>query len=230
MIRGGCWWPTCAWDGCAQGHHRHGCPGDPWEPHAGDALMRHPPRNAKHEDIIGVTLEVQGGDNIQAPDIDFWSTSPWRGVRVTFGTCICSPALEADRPANTDARMDLLGSFDVLSSITTGTSCRSGCAVQAGGLDIRYALPRCPMRRNPFVFHCAHAAASDWFAASAGTPCRARSARACPWRRRVGLQQRAIVVRGRLARRRAPAGEPLPRVRSDRALSLAGQIIRVSDA
>src|SRR5205814_193837 len=49
-----------------------------------DALMRHPPRNVAHEDIIGVTLDVQGGDNIPAPDIDFGHLTV-HGVRVTFG-------------------------------------------------------------------------------------------------------------------------------------------------
>ncbi len=35
-----------------------------------DALTRHP-RNVRHEEIIGVTLDVQSGDNIPARDIDF---------------------------------------------------------------------------------------------------------------------------------------------------------------
>jgi hypothetical protein len=47
--------------------------------------------------------------------------------------------------------------------------------------------------------------------------------------RRVGLQQRAVVFEERLLGRRAPAGEQLPRVRSDRSALTRGQIIRVSD-
>ena len=78
-----------------------------------DALMRHPPRNAKHEDIIGVTLDVQGGDNIQAPDIDFGHLTV-HGVRVTFGDMYLFQHWKlTDQPTLT-LGMDLLGSFDVL--------------------------------------------------------------------------------------------------------------------
>ena len=78
-----------------------------------DALMRHPPRNAAHEDIIGVTLDVQGGDNIQAPDIDFGHLSV-HGVRVTFGDMYLFQHWKlTDQPTLT-LGMDLLGSFDVL--------------------------------------------------------------------------------------------------------------------
>jgi hypothetical protein len=78
-----------------------------------DALMRHPPRNAAHEDIIGVTLDVQGGDNIQAPDIDFGHLSV-RGVRVTFGDMYLFQHWKLTSEPTLTLGMDLLGSFDVL--------------------------------------------------------------------------------------------------------------------
>ena len=78
-----------------------------------NALMRHPPRNAAHEDIIGVTLDVQGGDNIQAPDIDFGHLSV-HGVRVTFGDMYLFQHWKLTDEPTLTLGMDLLGSFDVL--------------------------------------------------------------------------------------------------------------------
>ncbi len=78
-----------------------------------DALMRHPPRNATHTDIIGVTLDVQSGDYLQAPDIDFGKLTV-KGVHVTFGDMYLFQHWGlTDEPALT-LGMDLLGSFDVL--------------------------------------------------------------------------------------------------------------------
>jgi predicted aspartyl protease len=78
-----------------------------------DALMRHPPRDTRHEEIIGVTLDVQGGDNIRAPDIDFGHLTV-HGVRVTFGDMYLFQHWKlTDQPTLTIG-MDLLGSFDVL--------------------------------------------------------------------------------------------------------------------
>src|SRR5437762_12695386 len=48
-----------------------------------DALMRHPPRNVAHEDVIGVTHDEQDGDNSPIPDIDFGHLTS-RDVTVTF--------------------------------------------------------------------------------------------------------------------------------------------------
>src|SRR2546429_390521 len=76
-----------------------------------DALMRYPPRNVAHEDVIGVTLDVQGGDNIPMPDIDFGHLTI-RGVRVTFGDMYLFQHWKlTDEPTLTPG-MDLLGSFD----------------------------------------------------------------------------------------------------------------------
>ena len=77
------------------------------------ALMRHPPGNAAHEDIIGVTLDVQGGDNIPAPDIDFGRLTI-HGVRVTFGDMYLFQHWKLTDEPTLTLGMDLLGSFDVL--------------------------------------------------------------------------------------------------------------------
>ncbi len=78
-----------------------------------DALMRHPPRNVAHEDVIGVTLDVQGGDSIPMPDIDFGHLTV-RGVRVTFGDMYLFQHWNLTDEPTLTLGMDLLGSFDVL--------------------------------------------------------------------------------------------------------------------
>jgi hypothetical protein len=78
-----------------------------------NALMRHPPRNAAHQDIIGVTLDVQSGDYLQAPDIDFGHLTV-RGVRVTFGDMYLFQHWGLTEEPALTLGMDLLGSFDVL--------------------------------------------------------------------------------------------------------------------
>jgi hypothetical protein len=78
-----------------------------------DALMRHTPRNAAREEIIGVTLDVQSGDNIPAPDIDFGSMIV-RGANITFGDMYLFQHWKlTDQPTLTIG-MDLLGSFDAI--------------------------------------------------------------------------------------------------------------------
>jgi Aspartyl protease len=77
------------------------------------ALMRHPPSNTAHEDIIGVTLDVQGGDNIASPDIDFGHMKV-RGVRITFGDMYLFQHWKLTGEPTLTLGMDLLGSFDVL--------------------------------------------------------------------------------------------------------------------
>jgi predicted aspartyl protease len=78
-----------------------------------EALMRHPPRNATHEEIVGVTLDVQRGDNIPAPDIDFGSMQV-KGAHITFGDMYLFQHWKlTDQPTLT-LGMDMLGSFDVL--------------------------------------------------------------------------------------------------------------------
>jgi predicted aspartyl protease len=77
------------------------------------ALMRVTPRNAASEEIIGVTLDVQTGDNLLAPDIDFGDLQI-KGARITFGDMYLFQHWKlTDEPMLT-LGMDLLGSFDVL--------------------------------------------------------------------------------------------------------------------
>jgi Aspartyl protease len=78
-----------------------------------NALMRHPPRNARQQDIVGVTLDVQSGDYLQAPDIDFGHMSV-RGVRITFGDMYLFQHWGLTEEPALTLGMDLLGSFDVL--------------------------------------------------------------------------------------------------------------------
>jgi len=78
-----------------------------------EALMHHRPRNAAREDVIGVTLDVQTGDNIPAPDIDFGNLVV-KGANITFGDMYLFQHWKlTDQPTLT-LGMDLLGSFDVL--------------------------------------------------------------------------------------------------------------------
>jgi Aspartyl protease len=78
-----------------------------------EALMRHPPRNARHEDIVGVSLDVQSGDNLPLPDLDFGHLRV-QGVRITFGDMYLFQHWKfTDEPTLT-LGMDLLGSVDVL--------------------------------------------------------------------------------------------------------------------
>jgi len=77
------------------------------------ALMRHPPSDAKHADITGVTLDVQSGDDIRAPDIDFGDLTV-HGAHIVFGDMYLFHRWHlAEQPA-LSLGMDLLGSFDVL--------------------------------------------------------------------------------------------------------------------
>jgi hypothetical protein len=77
------------------------------------ALMRRVPRNTAHEDIIGVTLDVQGGDSMMMPDIDFGHLTV-RGVHVTFGDMYVFQHWNLTESPTLTLGMDLLGSFDVL--------------------------------------------------------------------------------------------------------------------
>ncbi len=78
-----------------------------------NALMRHPPHNAAREDIIGVTLDVQSGEYLPAPDIDFGHLMV-RGVRITFGDMYLFQHWGLTQEPALTLGMDLLGSFDVL--------------------------------------------------------------------------------------------------------------------
>jgi hypothetical protein len=77
------------------------------------ALMRVPPRNATKEEIVGVTLDVQTGDNLLAPDIDFGNLQV-KGAHITFGDMYLFQHWKLTREPTLTLGMDLLGSFDVL--------------------------------------------------------------------------------------------------------------------
>lgn len=77
------------------------------------ALMRHPPRDAKRAQIVGVTLDVQTGDNLAAPSIEMGGLTI-SGVHITFGDMYLFQHWHmTDKPVLL-LGMDLLGSFDTL--------------------------------------------------------------------------------------------------------------------
>jgi hypothetical protein len=78
-----------------------------------NALARHP-RNVVRDEIVGVSLDVQGGESFLAPDIDFGGRVSIRGLQITFGDMYVFHYWKlTDEPALT-LGMDLLGSFDIL--------------------------------------------------------------------------------------------------------------------
>jgi predicted aspartyl protease len=78
-----------------------------------EALMRHPPKDAKRAQITGVTLDVQTGENLAAPQIEMGGLTI-NGVHITFGDMYLFEHWHmTDRPVLL-LGMDLLGSFDVL--------------------------------------------------------------------------------------------------------------------
>lgn len=77
------------------------------------ALVRNLPSNATREEIIGVTLDVQGGDSFPAPDIDFGSLQV-KGAHITFGDMYLFQHWKMTGEPTLTLGMDLLGSFDVL--------------------------------------------------------------------------------------------------------------------
>ena len=77
------------------------------------ALMAVPSRNAAKEEIIGVTLDVQTGDNLLAPDIDFGHFQV-KGAHITFGDMYLFQHWNLTKEPTLTLGMDMLGSFDVL--------------------------------------------------------------------------------------------------------------------
>jgi predicted aspartyl protease len=77
------------------------------------ALMAIPSHNALKEDIVGVTLDVQTGDMLLAPDIDFGHLQV-KGAHITFGDMYLFQHWKLTREPTLTLGMDLLGSFDVL--------------------------------------------------------------------------------------------------------------------
>jgi Aspartyl protease len=79
-----------------------------------NALMRQPPRNAAHEDIIGVTLDVEGGDYLEAPAIAFGDRMTVNGAHVTFGDMYLFQHWNLTEEPALTIGMDVLGTFDVM--------------------------------------------------------------------------------------------------------------------
>jgi predicted aspartyl protease len=78
-----------------------------------NALMRHPPRDVKRAQVTGVTLDVQTGDSVPAPQIELGGLTI-RGVHITFGDMYLFQHWHmTDKPVLL-LGMDLLGSFDTL--------------------------------------------------------------------------------------------------------------------
>jgi predicted aspartyl protease len=78
-----------------------------------DALMRHPPANSKREDVIGVTLDVQSGDGLRAPDIELGKIKI-QNAHVIFGDMYLFKRWKMTDEPTLSVGMDVLGSFDVL--------------------------------------------------------------------------------------------------------------------
>lgn len=77
------------------------------------ALIRHPPRRPPHAEVMGVTLEVQTGDYLQAPNIEIGDLIV-RGAHITFGDMYLFEHWKlTDRPVLL-LGMDVLGHLDVL--------------------------------------------------------------------------------------------------------------------
>ncbi len=77
------------------------------------ALMRHPPRHPEHSEITGVSLDVQRGDYLQAPEIEMGGLTI-RGVHLTFGNMYLFEHWKMNDKPVLLLGMDLLGSFDTL--------------------------------------------------------------------------------------------------------------------
>jgi predicted aspartyl protease len=78
-----------------------------------DALMRNPPGRATQDEVIGVTLDVQKGDDLPAPDITI-AKIHIQGARLTFGDMYLFRHWKYMDEPTLALGMDLLGSFDVL--------------------------------------------------------------------------------------------------------------------
>jgi predicted aspartyl protease len=78
-----------------------------------DALMRHRPLDAQTTEIIGVTLDVQTGDNLPSPPLQL---GPMRlaGLHVTFGDMQLFEHWKLTREPVLLIGMDVLGLMDVL--------------------------------------------------------------------------------------------------------------------
>lgn len=79
-----------------------------------EALNRQHAADATREEIVGVTLDVQSGEQVGAPDIDFGHHLTVRNARVLFGDMYLFQHWKLNETPTLCIGMDLLGSFDVL--------------------------------------------------------------------------------------------------------------------
>jgi Aspartyl protease len=77
------------------------------------ALLHHSHRPSTREDIVGVTLDVQSGDNQPTPPI-FMGKVSLQGVRVTFGDMYLFDHWNMTTEPTLLIGMDVLGSFDAI--------------------------------------------------------------------------------------------------------------------
>ena len=78
-----------------------------------DALTRHGTKNAKKDEIIGVTLDVTHGDTVLSPPIAVGNIE-FRSVNVTFADMFIFDLWKLNREPTLVLGMDVLGSVDVL--------------------------------------------------------------------------------------------------------------------
>jgi hypothetical protein len=79
-----------------------------------DALVHSSPREGDRQEIIGVTLDVQSGEYLAAPDMTLGPHLTIKNAHIVFGDMYLFQHWKmTDKPAIT-LGMDLLGSFDVL--------------------------------------------------------------------------------------------------------------------
>jgi hypothetical protein len=78
-----------------------------------DALAHGPPRAAAREEIVGVTLDMQGADRLASPEIRIGNLAI-RGMDLAFGDMYLFQQWRLTRQPALAIGMDLLGSFDVL--------------------------------------------------------------------------------------------------------------------
>ena len=162
-----------------------------------EALMRQPPRNAAHQDIIGVTLDVQTGDDIALPDIDFGHLTV-QGVHVVFGDMYLFQHWKMTDEPTLTLGMDLLGSFDILIIDYNRHELQIRPREAPGPHLLAAHPPPRPLRTSR---GCAARAAGSAAARSTGAA-RAAARRRC--------RSPSAVPAARAARRRAPWPPPDP--------------------
>ena len=79
-----------------------------------DALMRHPPMDARRDDIIGVTLDMQQGTTLPIPPIRFSQGLNIHNAHLTFGKLFLFEHWSLEDQPVLLIGMDVLGLFDTL--------------------------------------------------------------------------------------------------------------------